>query len=122
MGKVVKNYVHQFPNLSLEATVQPITRNVLRVALTITAAFEWNERIHGSVEPWWIWVEDAENEHFYHSEYFLLSKKQKDEPQVLIFNIPIFEPLPPQYFVRAVSDRWLGKSFLSFFFVCVYEV
>ena len=26
----------------------------------------------------------------------------------LSFTIPLFEPLPPQYFVRAISDRWLG--------------
>ena len=30
------------------------------------------------------------------------------EPQELVFTIPIFDPLPLQYFVRAVSDRWLG--------------
>lgn len=28
--------------------------------------------------------------------------------QVVTFTIPLFEPLPPQYFVRAISDRWLG--------------
>ena len=32
------------------------------------------------------------------------------EPQDLVFTIPIFEPLPPQYYVRAVSDRWLGAE------------
>jgi len=30
------------------------------------------------------------------------------EPQVLVFTIPIFEPLPTQYYVKAISDRWLG--------------
>lgn len=29
------------------------------------------------------------------------------EQQSLVFTIPIFEPLPPQYFVRVNSDRWL---------------
>ena len=32
------------------------------------------------------------------------------EPQELVFTIPIFDPLPPQYFVRAISDRWLGAE------------
>eukprot|EP00501_MAST-03F_sp_TOSAG23-6_P001775 GSMAST32.ASY1.ANO1.1853.1 assembled CDS len=32
----------------------------------------------------------------------------RDDPQILVFTIPIFEPLPPQYFVRAISDRWVG--------------
>jgi len=32
------------------------------------------------------------------------------EPQELVFTIPILEPLPQQYFVRAVSERWLGAE------------
>ncbi len=26
------------------------------------------------------------------------------------FTIPIWEPLPPQYWLRVVSDRWLGSE------------
>lgn len=32
------------------------------------------------------------------------------EQQFLVFTIPIFEPLPSQYYIRAVSDRWLGAE------------
>ena len=28
----------------------------------------------------------------------------------MCFTIPIFEPLPPQYWLRVVSDRWLGSE------------
>ena len=77
MGRVVQRVVLGFPSLSLAATIQPITRTVLRVRLTITPEFEWNDKIHGATsEPWWLWVEDSENDHMYHSEYFLLQKKQ----------------------------------------------
>ena len=113
MGKEIKKLVDAFPSLSLVATIQPITRTVLRVKLIITPDFKWDDRIHGnSCEPWWIWVEDAENDHMYHAEYFLLQRKQVQlkEPQDLVFTIPIFEPLPPQYFVKAMSDRWLGAG------------
>ena len=30
-----------------------------------------------------------------------------DEHTVKFF-VPVFEPLPPQYFIRVVSDRWIG--------------
>lgn len=34
-------------------------------------------KVHGTVgEPWWIWVEDPTNDHIYHSEYFIIQKKQ----------------------------------------------
>ena len=56
----------------------------------------------------WSQVEDTENEHIYHKELFTLTKMKKDEPHTLAFTIPLFEPLPPCYFVRAISNRWLG--------------
>ena len=34
----------------------------------------------------------------------------RSEPQSLVFTIPIFEPLPPQYYIRALSERWLGSE------------
>ncbi|XP_066464224.1 activating signal cointegrator 1 complex subunit 3 isoform X1 [Eleutherodactylus coqui] len=110
IGLKVKQCVHQIPSITMEATIQPITRTVLRVRLSINPDFKWNDQAHGTVgEPWWIWVEDPINDHIYHSEYFLLQKKQvvMKEQQFLVFTIPIFEPLPSQYYIRAVSDRWL---------------
>ncbi|XP_022606538.1 activating signal cointegrator 1 complex subunit 3 isoform X1 [Seriola dumerili] len=113
IGLTVKQCVHQIPAITMEASIQPITRTVLRVRLLVTPDFRWNDQVHGSVgEPWWLWVEDPINDHIYHSEYFLLQKKQvvTVEPQHVVFTIPIFEPLPSQYYIKAVSDRWLGAE------------
>ncbi|XP_056674600.1 activating signal cointegrator 1 complex subunit 3 [Monodelphis domestica] len=113
IGLKVKQCVHQIPSITLEAAIQPITRTVLRVRLNICPDFKWNDQVHGTGgEPWWIWVEDPTNDHIYHSEYFLIQKKQviAKESQLLVFTIPIFEPLPSQYYIRAVSDRWLGAE------------
>ncbi|MEE6475928.1 hypothetical protein FKM82_010900 [Ascaphus truei] len=113
IGLKVKQCVHQIPSITMEAAIQPITRTVLRVRLSINPDFKWSDQVHGAVgEPWWIWVEDPVNDHIYHSEYFLLQKKQvvTKESQLVVFTIPIFEPLPSQYYIRAVSDRWLGAE------------
>eukprot|EP00795_Rhopilema_esculentum_P017649 gene17649-9293_t len=113
MGGKIKAMVNQFPTVSIGSNIQPITRTVLRVRLMIVADFVWNDKVHGTVhEPWWIWVEDPDNDHIYHSEYFMLMRDQvkSKEPQYLVFTIPIFEPLPTQYFIRMVSDRWLGAE------------
>ena len=40
----------------------------------------------------------------------IVFKVKSREPQYLVFTIPIFEPLPTQYFIRMVSDRWLGAE------------
>lgn len=64
--------------------------------------------MHGGATRWHIWVEDAENEHIYHHETWALTKKMHREgTQPVSFTIPVFEPLPPQYFVRVASDTWL---------------
>lgn len=76
-------------------------RTVLRVQLSIQPTFQWKDRAHGNGMRWHIWVEDSENEHIYHSETWLLTKKMMHEPaHTVAFTIPIFEPLPPQYYIR----------------------
>lgn len=45
-----------------------------------------------------------------HHEYFLLKAKYAQDEHLVTFFVPVFEPLPPQYFIRVVSDRWLCKS------------
>ncbi|CAG8523268.1 12523_t:CDS:10 [Ambispora gerdemannii] len=110
MGATISKCVDQFPMLNIKAEIAPITSNVLRVTLYITPDFVWNDRVHGTVEPWWILVVDSEDVEIYHSEYFLLSRKQLGESQKIGFTIPIQEPLSPQIYIYAVSDRWLGAE------------
>ncbi|KAJ3152645.1 activating signal cointegrator 1 complex subunit [Geranomyces variabilis] len=116
MGPTVVKCAEQFPSLILDATIAPITRTVLRVTLSIWPDFVWNDRVHGTMEPWWIWVEDSEHTAILYSEYFLLHKRQQDQEQKIAFTIPVpttsstVDELPPQIFIRAVSDRWIGSD------------
>jgi len=112
MGKAIHRFVHQFPRLELAATVQPITRSVLKVDLTLTPDFQWDDKLHGFVEPFWILVEDNDGEQVLHHEFFLLKKSFCEEDHVVSFTVPVLDPLPPQYFIRVVSDRWLSSETL----------
>ncbi|NXD74639.1 U520 helicase, partial [Eolophus roseicapillus] len=108
MGKTIHKYVHLFPKLELSVHLQPITRSTLKVELTITPDFQWDEKVHGSSEAFWILVEDVDSEVILHHEYFLLKAKYAQDEHLVTFFVPVFEPLPPQYFIRVVSDRWLS--------------
>ena len=78
--------------------------------LSVTPAFEWRDVLHGATMRWHIWVEDSENEHIYHTEVWLLTKKMMREgTHRIAFTIPVFEPLPSQYFVRCVVSRAEAK-------------
>ena len=110
LGKTLHRYVHQFPKLDLLSHIQPVTRSTLSVELTITPDFQWDERVHGQSEAFWIFVEDVDSEIVLHHEFFLLKQKFAEEEHTLKMFVPIFEPLPPQYFIRVVSDRWIGSE------------
>ncbi|KAI9005728.1 Sec63 Brl domain-containing protein [Hyaloraphidium curvatum] len=112
----LKRMVSEFPRLDLEVSVAPITRTVLRISLDVTPDFLWNDRVHGGAEPFWIWVEDGEQVSLLHSEYLVIQKKQSRQTIKLGFTIPVpttdstTDQLPPQIYIRAVSDRWLGSE------------
>ncbi|XP_073478160.1 U5 small nuclear ribonucleoprotein 200 kDa helicase [Aquarana catesbeiana] len=108
MGKNIHKYVHLFPKLDLSVHLQPITRSTLKVELTVTPDFQWDDKVHGSSEAFWILVEDVDSEVILHHEYFLLKAKYAQDEHLVTFFVPVFEPLPPQYFIRVVSDRWLS--------------
>eukprot|EP00794_Sanderia_malayensis_P005235 gene5235-5896_t len=110
MGRVVHKFLHQFPKVELATNLQPITRSTLSVELTIMPDFQWDEKIHGNAEALWIFVEDVDSETILHHEYFLLKAKYAQDEHTVKFFVPVFEPLPPQYFIRVVSDRWLHSE------------
>ena len=110
MGKQIYNLIHQFPRIDVSALVQPITRSMLRVELTLTPDFNWNDKYHGFAESFWIIVEDVDGEIILHHEYFVLKKKYCEVPHYVNFTVPLFEPLAPQYFIKVVSDKWLGSE------------
>ncbi|CAD7931404.1 unnamed protein product [Amoebophrya sp. A25] len=111
-GKVLHKAIHQFPKVDLFAYVQPKTRSCLMVELTLTPDFQWEPKIHGSGEVFWVIVEDVNGEHILHYEQFLLKQNEVDQEHTLTFTVPITEPKPPQYFLRLVSDRWLNSETL----------
>ena len=61
-GKNIYKLIHQLPRLDLAAHVQPITRSLLRVELTITPDFQYDPKVHGTSEAFWILVEDVDGE------------------------------------------------------------
>ena len=110
LGRTIHKYVHQFPKLDLVSHIQPITRSTLRMELTLTPDFQWDEKVHSHSEAFWILVEDVDSENILHHEFFLLKQKFCEDEHTIKFFVPVFEPLPPQYFIRVISDRWIASE------------
>ena len=110
MGKTLHKYVHMFPKVELSAVFQPITRNLLMVDLTITPDFQYDNQLHDYAQQFWVIVEDVNGELILHHESFILRKQYSQETHHMSFMVTLQDPLPPQYFIRIVSDRWLHSE------------
>jgi len=110
MGKTLHQLVSQFPRLELTASVQPITRSMLKVELTITPDFTWEVKVHDYAQLFHVMVEDVNQEQILHQEAFMLKMDGADSQHFVSFSVPVMDPLPPNYFVRVVSDRWLHSE------------
>mmetsp|Transcript_18640 Transcript_18640/g.33689 ORF Transcript_18640/g.33689 Transcript_18640/m.33689 type:complete len:1614 (-) Transcript_18640:109-4950(-) len=109
-GERIHRLVHSFPRLTVVPYIQPISRACLRVELTITKNFDWDYRVHGTSQLFWVFVEDVDSEILLHYEQFILKEKYAELEHTLVFTVELFEPFPPQYFIRVVSDRWLNSE------------
>ncbi|KAJ4516486.1 Pre-mRNA-splicing helicase BRR2 [Exophiala dermatitidis] len=112
-GRVVCDLVSKFPRLEVQAQVQPITRSMLHVELTITPNFVWDDALHGVAESFWIVVEDCDGEELLYHDQFILRREYAvgDMTEHLVdFTVPISEPIPPNYFISLISDRWMHSE------------
>lgn len=112
-GKTVCSLVSKFPRVEVQAQVQPMTRSMLRVELTITPTFEWDDEIHGTAETFWIIAEDCDGEDILFHDQFILRKdhaQSEMNEHIIDFTVPITEPMPPNYFVTVMSDRWMHSE------------
>jgi pre-mRNA-splicing helicase BRR2 len=112
-GRIVCDLVTKFPRLEVQAQVQPMTRSMLRVELTISPNFVWDDALHGAAESFWIVVEDCDGEEILYHDLFILRRDyaQAEMNEHLVeFTVPITEPMPPNYFISLVSDRWMHSE------------
>eukprot|EP01084_Bolivina_argentea_P006503 12342_1 len=110
MGKQLHALIHQFPKLDLNASVQPITRGLLRIELIIQPDFTYDAKVHEGSLMFHVLVEDVDGINILHHEPFFLNKSGMSRQHVLTFVVPISDPILPQYFIKVISDRWLHSE------------
>lgn len=107
IGAKLSKLVHRIPRLHAEATILPLTRSVLSVELGLTADFEYDCEVHGPSQGFHLLVEDGDGEQLLYYQYWVLKARYANETQYVNFTVPLFDPMPPQYFLRILSDTWL---------------
>ncbi|WVQ83790.1 hypothetical protein IAT38_005934 [Cryptococcus sp. DSM 104549] len=109
-GQYIESLVHKFPRLDLQAHVLPLTRSLLKINVTITPDFVWDRDIHGASQAFWIIVEDVDGENILFHDQFLLRERFAQDEHYVTITVPISEPVPPNYYLSVISDRWLQSE------------
>ncbi|KAI5477077.1 DNA/RNA helicase, DEAD/DEAH box type [Pseudohyphozyma bogoriensis] len=107
LGAIATAAARQVPLLSVTHTLQPIGHDLLRVRLELTPQFQWSEKQHGSMEAFWVWIEDEDNLAILQVARLLVRPATKVIQQDFIVSIA---SVPKALYVRAVSDRWYGSE------------
>ncbi|KAG8218769.1 Sec63-domain-containing protein [Butyriboletus roseoflavus] len=108
-GRALLAAAKQFPSLELAYSLRPLGPDILKVIITMTRTFDWNPKVHGSVEPFWLWVEDHEGSTILQLAEILL--RESTETLDVEFAISITaDTLPPSITIRLISDKWLGAD------------
>ncbi|CAD6889461.1 unnamed protein product [Tilletia laevis] len=109
-GRLVHRLVHQFPRLELQAFFQPVTRSLIHIQLTLTPDFTWDERVHGHSQLFHVFVEDVDGEIILFHDQFLLRQRYAEDEHTMTFTVQMTDPVPPNYYISLVSDRWLNSE------------
>ena len=119
IGQVIRNtklgrqisslFSDSLPKMNVTAYVQPLTRSTLLVKVDLIADFEFDPAFHNQSEFFWLFVEDVSQQHCLFADQFSVNAFQvrAKSVQTITLTVPITEPVPPFYFIRLVSDRWL---------------
>ena len=100
--------IETFPKFEISANIQPLTKNCLFIEVVIQAKFVWIKNYHKFSEIFHLFVEDNDSEIILHHEMFSIKEKNVLNEKRLNFIVPIINPLPPNYFIRIISDFWLN--------------
>jgi pre-mRNA-splicing helicase BRR2 len=130
MGKTLYKFVHMIPRLVVDVNAYPISRSSLHIEAKLKSDFEYNESFHGYQILFWLRIEDGNGEKILHYEPILVqsshfkksltgndtngstttSSNSSIWEYTTRFIIPLLDPLPPQYFLRVIADRWLHSQ------------
>jgi len=108
-GAALQKAAKQFPTLSISHRLRPVSHDLLKISLHIERAFEWAPKIHGTAEPFWIWVEDEQGINILQLARAVIGPSTTQLS--LDFIIPVLDrKLPISVQIRAISDKWIGAE------------
>lgn len=108
-GLAVRNAAKQFPTVRISYSLRPLGADVLKIAVKIERAYNWSSKLHGSIEPFWLWVEDHKGTNILQLSHLIFRQTTTFVDVDFVISVPKDKP-PPSVTIRYVSDRWIGAE------------
>ena len=108
-GAAVRDAAKQFPTVQITYDLRPLGPDILRIAVRLNRLFNWSTKVHGSVEPFWLWIEDDESSTILQLSHLIFRQTTETLDVDFVISIPNGKP-PPTVTIRFVSDRWMGAE------------
>lgn len=99
--------INKFPKLSMKCSIQTLTPTLLRLELDVLPEWVWDPKYHNNAESFVLLVEDTNGEKILYSDSFLVRRHYINQEHLIDFTVSIDTPVPPNYFVTLISDKWL---------------
>ncbi|GJJ07269.1 hypothetical protein Clacol_001469 [Clathrus columnatus] len=108
-GAALLKAATEFPTVTLTHQLRPLASDLLQVSVRVTNNFNWNAQVHGSGEPFFLWIEDEDQSEIIQWRHITL---RQDIPYIdTDFVIPIRGAKPPvSVTIRSTSDKWIGAE------------
>ena len=107
-GSALRDAALMFPTVEASFALRPLSHDLLRVSVHLKPSFEWNSKISGGGEPFYIWIQDEEGINILQWRSVLVRPSTRSID--VDFVIPIGDTIPPSITITSVSDRWLGSD------------
>lgn len=108
-GATLLRLAKEFPTLEITYDLQPLTSELLKIAVHAKRSFSWGSKRKDSVEPFWIWVEDYDGADILQLSHAIY--RQTTELLDLDFIVQISDSrVAKGLTIRYVSDKWMGAE------------
>lgn len=107
-GQAILDAAKQLPAVQISYSLRPLGPDVLKIDTHVRSSFSWSSK-HGSVEPFWLWIEDHDEKDILQLSYLLLRQHTDVLDVAFVISVPEGQ-IPPSVTIRAVSERWMGSE------------
>ena len=108
-GSALKTAAQQFPTVNITYSLRPLGHDILKIPVRVDRSFTWNSKVHGTTEPFWLWIEDAKSLEI--AQLFNLSFRPTTDTVEVDFVLSLPDGRPPgDMIIRWISDTWVGAE------------